>query len=114
MPASDLLARLGGFMLLMSSLWNGFLSFIWVFAMIWVCVGVIWLIPMVLAVVTFGIGIAALAMGHQKWTIAGPILSMIVSMCNFNVFGFMMDFVSLALFAGSMYQRQQEEQAGLL
>ncbi len=110
MPASDILARLGGFMMIISSMWNGLLSLFWILAMVWVCIGVIWLVPLVLAVVVFGIGIASLALGHQKWTIAGPILSMIVSMCNFNIFGLMFDFVALGLMAGSMFQRQQEDE----
>jgi len=109
MPASDLLARLGGFLMVMSSLWNGFLSLIWILAMVWVCIGVIWLIPLVMAVCVFCIGVASMVMGHQKWTIAGPILSLIVSVCNFNVMGFMLDIVTLGLMGGSIMMRQQED-----
>jgi len=109
MPASDILARLGGLLMVMSSLWNGFLSLVWILAMVWVCIGVIWLIPLVMAVGVFCIGVASMALGYQKWTIAGPLMSMVVSICNFNVLGFFLDIVTLGLMGGSMMMRQQEE-----
>jgi hypothetical protein len=114
MLASDLLARIGGLMMVGSSLWNGLMSFIWFFSLIWVCVGMLWLIPMVLAIVVFGMGVATMALGHQKWAVAGPVISLIVSICNFNIFCIMLDLVSLGLIAGSLFQRQQEEAQGLV
>ena len=109
MPVSDLLARMGGLIMVLASMWNGFLSLIWILAMVWVCIGVIWLVPLVLAVGVFAIGVASMVLGHQKWTIAGPILSMVVSVCNFNVFGFFLDVIALMMMGGSLYMRQQED-----
>ena len=90
---------------------NGFLSLMWVGVMIWVCVGVLWFVPMIFAVIVFGIGVALMIMGHQQWGIVGSILALITSFCNFNVMGVMMDVLNLALMIGSIVVRKQDDEA---
>lgn len=111
MPVSDILARIAGMMMVMSSMLNGLWSLIWVGSLIWVCVGVFWFVPMFLALVVAGIGVAMMVLGHQQWGIAGPVLSLVASFCNFNVMGVMFDMVTLALMIGSLVMRNQENAA---
>ena len=111
MPVSDVLARVAGLLMVVSGLWNGFMSLLYILLMVWVCVGIFWLVPLLLAIAGFAFGVAALALGHQKWLLAGPLLCLVASVFNFNFIGVMLDVCSLGLMIASFTTRNQEDAA---
>lgn len=95
---SDLFYRIEGGVMILSGLWNALLSFIWFFALVWVAVGCLWIIPGVLSLCYVGAGIYLLATGRQTRAVAFiPIGGIVVSMLNLNIIGGMLDLVALVL-----------------
>jgi hypothetical protein len=111
MPVSDVLARVAGLLIMVSGLWNAFMSMILMGSLLVICIGVFWLVPMLLAVAGFAFGVAALALGHQKWLLAGPLLCLVASVFNFNIIGVVLDVCSLGLMIASFTTRNQEDAA---
>lgn len=110
MQTSDVLYRVSGALMLMSGLWNMFMSFIWFISLIWVCVGVFWIIPGALALVYTGAGIAAIATGNKAKPIAFvPAIGLVVSMLNLNFVGMMLDVFALVLGIVGYSQAASEE-----
>lgn len=107
----DILLRIAGVVMALSGAWNAIMSFIWFFAMIFVCVGAFWIIPGLLAVVEVGLGLMLVGMG-KKWRVLGfvPVLGIVVSMLNLNFMGLMMDCIALILgVVGFLQSRPAEE-----
>ena len=111
MPVSDVLARVSGLLMVLSAMWNGLLSFIYVLSLVWVCVGVLWFIPALLAVGVFACGVGALVVGYRPYFLAGPLVSLFVSVCNFNIIGLTLDMSALALMGVALMMRLQEDAA---
>ncbi len=98
MQNHDIFYRVAGALMLLSSLWNMVMSAIWFFSLIWVCVGVFWLVPGLLAVVYAGVGIYMLATGAQVKPIAfAPAIGLLISLMNFNFLGMAIDVVALIM-----------------
>ena len=113
MDTSDVLYRVSGGMTLLSGLFNGLLSAIWFLSMIWVCVGVFWLIPMAIALAQVLLGGLMLATGKQfKLTAFVPMLGIVASMCNFNFFGSVLDIVAICLGIGGFATYNQNQIEG--
>lgn len=107
MDTGDVLYRVSGATMVLSGLFNGFLSFVWFFSLIWVCVGVFWLIPMALAACNIGVGILMLVTGRQfKMAAFAPFMGLIASVCNMNLFGSSLDLVAIGLGIGGFVSSQ--------
>lgn len=109
MRNSDLLARLGGMLMLASACWNVAWSVGWIFALIWFLVGALWLVPLVLAVVQVGLALASLVFGNHRAVVLGPLLGLFVSLCNFNLPAMMLELLNLGLMVGSSVARAAED-----
>ena len=108
MDTGDVLYRVSGGAMVLSGLFNGILSFIWFLSLVWVCVGVLWLVPLVLAAANVGVGIMMLVTGKQyRLTAFAPFFGLIASICNFNMFGGMLDLVAVGLGIGGFVTAQQ-------
>jgi hypothetical protein len=104
----DVLYRVSGAMMVISGLFNGLMSCLWVLSFIWVCVGVFWFIPMILALAEIVIGIVMIATGRQvKLTAFAPFLGLVASMCNMNLFGSTFDLIAIALGIGGFVVSNQ-------
>jgi hypothetical protein len=110
MPTHDIVARIGAVISILAALWNIVLSAVWVAFFIWFLVGVLWFIPMALAVVQIIGSIAILVVGQHKATPAVPALGLLVSLCNFNMIAGMMELIALGCQGGAWYLASQEEQ----
>jgi len=101
MQTSDILTRISGLVMVLAALWNGVFAFLLFISMIWVCVGAWWLIPMVLAVIEFCLGVAMMALGDKVRPLAfSPFLGLVVSLCNLNFMALFMDLVAIGLGVG--------------
>jgi len=110
MQTSDILTRISGLVMLLSALWNGVYAFLLFISLIWVCVGAWWLVPMVLAVVQFCLGIGMMAMGHNVRPLAfSPFLGLLVSLCNLNFMAMFMDLVAIGLGIGGYVTYEVED-----
>ena len=111
MDNADLLYRMSGGFTLMSGLYNALISFILFLTLIWICVGVWFLIPMVLSMVQITAGILMLVMGRKQKELAFlPALGMLTSMFNFNITALFFDVAALVLGIVGYTQAQQLEQ----
>lgn len=113
MATSDILTRIGAVLMIFSALWNGVVSLFFILTMIWVLVGLFWFIPLFLAFVNVCLAVAYLVLGHNKASAVGPLLGMMISLCNLNVFGFMLDMIVLAVMIGGYVARASEDKADL-
>jgi hypothetical protein len=109
MRTSDVLARVGGFLMLFTAMWNLFSSMLMFFALVWLLVGVFWLIPLALGVLELILGIVFLVVGHNKGVAAGPILGLGIAMCNLNPMGVFLEFVVLLVMIASYAARASED-----
>ncbi len=89
--------QVSGVLMLMSGLFNGFLAFIWFIGFIWLCIGIMWLIPMAVACGEVFLGILVLAgvrvPGVQVMSILGAVNSMLL----FNMWGAVMEGIAAVL-----------------
>ncbi|HHO53093.1 MAG TPA: hypothetical protein ENK18_20020 [Deltaproteobacteria bacterium] len=113
MPTSDILSRIAAVLMMISAAWNGLVALLWILALIWLLVGVLWFVPLFLALVEMGLAITLLVLGHNRGAISGPIIGIIVSMCNFNFFALTIDLLALMLVIGGYVSRAQEARADL-
>lgn len=111
METSDVLYRVSGALMFLSGLLNAFTSFIWFITMIWVCVGVLWLIPMAIAALQVIGGLVMLATGRKIKLLAFiPLLGPIASICNFQFFAGGLDFLAICLGIGGFVTAGQADQ----
>lgn len=114
MPTSDILTRIGALLMMVSAAWNGVISFLWILSLIWFLVGFLWFVPLFIALAEGVLALVFLALGHNKAAIAGPLLGMCASVCNFNFIGIMIDFCAIALIVGGYISRAQEDKAVMI
>jgi hypothetical protein len=111
MRNSDLIVRISAFLTLFSAMWNGLMCFTWILSLIWVLIGLLWFIPLILVLVQFVLAIVFLVTGHNKGVVAAPLIGLFVSMCNFNIFGGMLEVLNLCLMIASYVMRSNEDAA---
>ncbi|MEZ4239948.1 MAG: hypothetical protein R3F59_28115 [Myxococcota bacterium] len=109
MRNSDLLARLGGLLMLVSAAWNVVAAVAWILSFFLFLVGFLWVIPLVLAFVQIGIALVSLAFGNHRAVVAGPLIGLFVSLCNLNVPAMMLELLNLGLMVGSSVARAAED-----
>jgi hypothetical protein len=98
MDASDMAYRAAGGLMVLSGLWNMFMSAVWFLSLIWVCVGAFWLIPGLLSLAYAGLGVYLVATGRQlKLAAFGPLLGLAISLMNLNILGGSLDLLALVL-----------------
>ena len=111
MKNSDLAVRIGAALELMLVLFNLGLAFMWFISLVWVLVGLFWGLVGLGVLVEAGIAIFVLIRGYTPLAIVGPVLGLIASVCNFNLFGGMFEMVVLLVMIVAMVLRGQEDQA---
>ena len=89
--------QISGGLMLISGLFNGFLSLLWFVMLIWVCVGVMWLIPFAMACVEITVGILVLAGVRVPGVQVVSILGGINSLFLFNMWGTVMEMIAAVL-----------------
>ncbi|MCB9676592.1 MAG: hypothetical protein H6737_15860 [Alphaproteobacteria bacterium] len=89
--------QISGVLMLISGFFNGFLSLMWFVMLIWLCVGVMWLIPLTVACVEIVIGILVLAGVRVPGVQVVSILGAINSMFLFNMWGAIMEGIAAVL-----------------
>jgi hypothetical protein len=94
----DVLYRIMGGVMLLSAAWNVLVAFVMFLSLIIVFVGVLWIIPGLLALLYGAVGVFAIVTG-RKFRLIGfaPIFGLVISVLNFNVFGGLLDVVALVL-----------------
>lgn len=112
MRNSDLSARIAAGIELFAIAINLFLAFIWFLSLVWVLVGVLWAGLGLVLLVEGAIAVVVLIRGYSPLGLAGPIVGMLCSLCNFNFFfGVSMEMVVLVLMIVAMVMRNQEDAA---
>lgn len=111
MRTSDILTRIGGFLMLLSAAMNAVMSLMWIGVMIWFLVGVLWFVPLLLAALHAVFGIVYLVVGHHKLAIVGPLLGLCISVLNFNWLAGAIELGNLVLQIGSYVARSKEAAA---
>lgn len=97
----DVLYRVSGGVMVLSGLWNALMSGLLFLSLIMFCVGIFWLIPLLLSFCNIGIGIAMIVLGRKVPPFAfAPFLGMIASLCNMNFLGITLDLVAVGLGIG--------------
>lgn len=109
MRNSDLLARLGGLLMLVSASWNIASAIGWIVALIWFLIGVLWVVPLVLALMQLVLAAINIAFGHNRGTVLGPLLGLFVSLCNLNIPAMMLELLNLGLMVGASVARSAED-----
>lgn len=110
---ADVLFRVAGVCMLLSGLMNVLWALMLTLGLILMCVGVFWLIPMLVAVMYAGVGIVLAATGKQyRILVFTPVLGLMVSAVNFNVMGGMLDMVALVLGIIAFTQSRPDEEEG--
>lgn len=112
MRNSELIMRIAAAVELVAVLFNLFMAFIWFISLIWVLIGLLWGLIALAAVVEACVAVFVIVRGYSPFALAGPILGMIVSVCNFNLFfGLGIEMIVLVLFIVAMVLRGQEDAA---
>lgn len=110
----DVLYRVSGGMMVLSGLWNALMSGLLFLSLIMFCVGIFWLIPLLLSLCNIGIGIAMIVLGRKVPPFAfAPMLGVIASICNMNFFGITLDILAVAFgiggFVAASNQRELDD-----
>lgn len=114
MRASDLLTRLAGVLMLVTSAWNVVMAILWFLSLFWALIGILWLIPMVLALLNLIFAIFTIVGGHHRFSVAGPLVGLFVSLCNFNFLAMFLDLLVLGLvIAGYVARSSEDREFGL-
>jgi hypothetical protein len=112
MQTSDILTRISGLVMVCSALWNGIIALLLFLTMIWVCVGIWWVVPLVLSVVQLCLGVAMIALGDKVRPLAfSPIFGIVVTLANFNFFNLFLDLIAVGLGVGGFvtYEEQDDD-----
>jgi len=89
--------QISGGLMLISGLFNGFLSLLWFVMLVWFCVGMMWLIPFAMACVEIVVGILVLAGVRVPGVQVVSILGGINSLFLFNMWGSVMEMIAAVL-----------------
>lgn len=89
--------QISGLLMLISGVFNGFLAMMWFFVFIWVCIGVMWIIPMCVALGEVIVGILVLAGVRMPGLQVMSILGLVNSLLLFNMWGSVMEGVAVVL-----------------
>lgn len=112
MPASDITARVAAAVELLAVLMNLLLAFMWFLSLVWVLVGLLWALLGLVVLVEGAIAVFVLIKGYSPVGIAGPVIGLIASMFNFNLFmGLPLEFLVLILMIVALVLRGQEDAA---
>jgi hypothetical protein len=111
MRNSDLTARIGAGLELMAVLFNLLVAFMWFISLVWVLVGLFWALVGLMALVEAAIAVFVLVKGYTPLGIAGPVIGIGVSVCNFNFMGGGLEAFALVLMIVGLVLRGQEDAA---
>lgn len=89
--------QISGMLMVISGFFNGFLSLIWFFMLIWVCVGILWVIPMMIAVGEILVGVMVLAGMRVPVVQVMSILGLVNSLLLFNMWGAVFEGIAVVL-----------------
>ncbi|MEZ4316591.1 MAG: hypothetical protein R3F61_03785 [Myxococcota bacterium] len=89
--------QISGVLMVISGFFNGFLSLMWFVMLVWVCIGVMWLIPLVVACCEVVVGILVLAGVRVPGVQVVSVLGAVNSMFLFNMWGAMMEGIAAVL-----------------
>lgn len=111
MDTGDVLVRVSGGAMLVSGLFNAVVAFLWFITMIWVCVGVFWLVPMAIALAQVTAGIVLVATGRPMKILAfASLMGPIASFCNVNFMAGLLDVVAILTGVGGFVVASQVDQ----
>ena len=100
--SADTMTRVAGLMMVISGSLNAAVALLWVLSLIWVCVGLLWLIPLAAAIVEVVTGLCMMILGRQgNWGGIVAVLSSSMAMTCFNPVSVLLDLASAGLCAGS-------------
>lgn len=89
--------QISGVLMLISGLFNGLISMIYVFMLIWVCVGVIWLIPALIALGEVIVGLMVLTGARVPGVQVVSALGILNAIMLCNIWGAVMEGVAIVL-----------------
>lgn len=89
--------QISGMLMVISGLFNGFLAFIWFIMLIWVCVGVMWIIPMMIALGEVLVGVMVLTGARVPAVQVMSILGLVNSLILFNMWGAVFEGIATVL-----------------
>lgn len=89
--------QISGMLMVISGFFNGFLSLIWFFMLIWFCVGILWVIPMMIAVGEIAVGVMVLAGMRVPVVQVMSILGLVNSLILFNMWGALFEGIAVVL-----------------
>ena len=112
MRNSDVAARIGAAVEVIAILFNLLAAFLWFISFIWVLIGLLWGLVALVALVQGAIALFVMVKGYSPVGIAGPLLGIGVSLCNFNFFAGSIEVLVLLLMIGALVLRGQEDAAG--
>lgn len=87
--------KTAGIFMLVSGVMNGMMSFIFFVSFIWVCIGVFWLIPMIIGILEVVIGIGVLQGQPKPTAKTVSILGIVAGVFSMNVVGIIMEILGL-------------------
>ncbi len=111
MRTQDVLVRVASLLTVFAALWNILMSGIWFLSLVWVLIGIMWLVPMALAVVEILLACGMLIVGFNRAAPVVPLLGMFISVCNFNIIGFGLELMALLLMVGAIAVHMSAEKA---
>jgi hypothetical protein len=71
-------------------------SVIWILTLIWLCVGVIWVLPLAAAIFEIVVGVAVMNGQYKPNAKTISILGLISAICCINIIGIVLESLSLA------------------
>ena len=112
MRNSDLLARIGGVLMAVASFWNVMAAVGWVLAFWWLLFGLLWLVPLGLALLELLFAVVLVVFGHKgfgRMAWMGPLVGLFVSLCNLNFLAMMLELVNLVVMSAAAVARSAED-----
>ena len=108
MQTSDLLTRIAGGIMIVAAVWNCIVAVLYFVSLVWVCVGVWWLVPLLLSLVQIGLGIGTIIKGHHMRPLAfAPFFGLLVSICNLNFCALFIDVIAIGLGLGGWFTYEE-------
>lgn len=84
-----------GLMTLIGGALNAITAFFWVIGFIWLCVGVLWVVPLAMGIYQVVVGIAMQNGQPHAHAKLAPILGIVAGVFNFNPFPIVLGIISL-------------------
>lgn len=104
----DVLYRISGATMLASGMFNAIWALMMTAGLIWFCIGIFWLIPLVLSFLQIGLGLVMIVVGRQAQPLGfAPIIGVVTSALNMNFMFITLDVISLALGIGGFVVASQ-------